>query len=353
MSSADTPLRLMLIADPGVATRRIHKITERFSAEARELLIKDLEVVVETRSVRINTDGTLDIAAIGELDAEHLDADAVLVLTEVPRHDERRPLVAEIFPKNRTAIVSFPTLGIWATKRRIREIFLDCLLRLLPDQHGPVGKKYTQRWARWQSAESDQHLRMFAHTLTGDPRTVLGMTVANEPIRTAPKLSGALAAASAVGAFGIFYYSIWQMADALSTLRLLSIGLAVILSMAAWLIYTNGLWDKPTDRHLARVVMLYNGSTVLTLLVAVTMLYLALVVAIFVGAVVVIDPDFLAELIGEEVDVFNYLDIAWLSAAMGVVAGAIGSTFDSNMDVRRITHGQRELQRRYSEEDSA
>lgn len=99
--------------------------------------------------------------------------------------------------------------------------------------------------------------------------------------------------------------------------------------------------------------MLYNSSTVLTLLVAVAVLHLALVVAIFVGAVVVIEPDFPTQLIGEEVDVFNYLDIAWLSAAMGVVTGAIGSTFDSNMDVRRITHGQRELQRRYSEEDSA
>ncbi|WP_218220358.1 hypothetical protein [Nesterenkonia sp. Act20] len=353
MSSSDTPLRVMLIADPGVAARRIHKITDQFTDEVKDVMTKDVEVVVETRSVRISPDGTLDITAIGELDAEHLDADAVLVLTEVPRYEEGNPLVAEIYSEKRTAIISFPTLGVWATKRRIREIFMDCLLRLLPAEHRPVGEKYTQRWTEWRSTDQGDKHRLFAHTMTGDPRTILGMTVANEPLRTAPKLSGALAAASAMGAFGIFYYSIWEMADALSTVRLLSIGAAVILSMTAWLIFTNGLWDKPSSRHPGRVVMLYNGSTVMTLLVAVGVLYLALVVGIFLGALVVIDPDFLAELIGEDVDIFNYLDIAWLSAAMGVVAGAIGSTFDSNMDVRRITHGQREFQRRYSEEDLA
>lgn len=71
------------------------------------------------------------------------------------------------------------------------------------------------------------------------------------------------------------------------------------------------------------------------------MLYVALVVTILIGALVVIDPDFLADLIGSEISFFNYLDIAWLSAAMGVVAGAVGSTFDSSMDIRRITNGQR------------
>ncbi|MCH8570238.1 hypothetical protein LSI54_02490 [Nesterenkonia sp. AY15] len=351
MSSSDTPIRVMLVADPGVAARRIRKIEAVFTAEAREVLADDVTVEIETRSVRISPDGTLDIKALGELDAEHLDADAVLMLTEVPRHDEGRPLVAEIFAENRTAIISYPTLGIWATKRRIREIFMDCLLRLLPDSHGPLQEKYKQRWTHWRPAEGKERHRLFARSGTGDLRTILGMTVANDPFRTAPKLSGALAGAAAVGAFGIFYYSIWQMADALSTARLLSIGVTAILSMVVWLIFTNRLWDKPTNRHLARVVWLYNGSTVLTLLIAVSVLYTALVVTILIGALVVIDPDFLAELIGNEISFFNYLDIAWLSAAMGVVAGAVGSTFDSSMDIRRITHGQRESQRRYSEEE--
>lgn len=351
MSSSDTPFRVMLIADPGVAARRVAGIAEAFTGQAREALTGEVDVEVETRSVRINRDGSLDVTVIGELDPDHLDADAVLVLTEVPRHDQGRPLVAEIFTKHRTAIVSLPTLGVWSTKRKIREIFLDALLQLLPEAHHGLSRKHQQRWDRWHSTEEGDRHRLFAHPGVGDLRTALGMTAANDPWRTAPKLSGALAAASAVGAFGIFYNSIWQMADALSSARLISIGILVIVTMVAWLIVTNRLWDKPTSENITRVVMLYNGSKVLTLLAAVAMLYLALVVGIFIGALVVIEPGFMSELLGEDVTLVNYLDIAWLSAAMGVIAGAVGSAFDPSMDIRRITHGQRELQRRYSAEE--
>ncbi|MBE1514423.1 hypothetical protein [Nesterenkonia halotolerans] len=174
--------------------------------------------------------------------------------------------------------------------------------------------------------------------------------MANNPWRTAPKLSRALAAASATGAFGIFYGSVWEMSHALSLSRLLMIAGTAIVSMVVWLIVMNGLWDKPRHQRLRRVVALYNGSTVLTLLICVAMLYLVLVALILSGAMVVIEPGFLGETLDAEVSFTNYLDIAWLSAAMGVIAGAIGSTFDSSTNVRQLTHGQRERQRRHDEE---
>lgn len=101
----------MLLADPGVAARRIKKIEEAFLAEACDVFVDEVTVEIEMRSLRITPEGSLDIEALRELDADHLDADAVM-LTEVPRHVEGRPLVAEILPKNRTAVVSYPTLGV-------------------------------------------------------------------------------------------------------------------------------------------------------------------------------------------------------------------------------------------------
>lgn len=72
---------------------------------------------------------------------------------------------------------------------------------------------------------------------------------------------------------------------------------------------------------------------------------------IFLSAVIVIDPDYLAVTLQQDASVVRYLDIAWLSAAMGVVAGALGSSFDEDADLRTLTHGQRERQRRYTEEE--
>ncbi len=67
------------------------------------------------------------------------------------------------------------------------------------------------------------------------------MTMANEPLRMARRLSRAMAAAAATGAFGIFYSSIWQMSHHLSTARLISIGAIAIAVMVGWLTTINRL----------------------------------------------------------------------------------------------------------------
>ena len=48
-----------------------------------------------------------------------------------------------------------------------------------------------------------------------------------------------------------------------------------MVAMVLWLIISNALWDSPKRANLARVVLLYNLSTVMTLVVCVLGLYLA------------------------------------------------------------------------------
>ena len=62
-------------------------------------------------------------------------------------------------------------------------------------------------------------------------------------------------------------------------------------------------------------------------------------------ALLLIDPEFMTQEIGEDAAFLNYIDIAWLSASMGVVAGAIGSNFDDDADLKNLTQGSREAQR--------
>lgn len=349
MSTSVNTFRIMLLADPGLPTRRVNSIQESFSAEARRLIGDEVSVYSETRMLKIRPDDTLDLSAVREIDDENEDADAVIMLTEIPRHTKGHPLISEIFPEQNIAIVSCPTLGAWATKRRIQKVFTGSLLRLLPEGTGPDPEKYDARWSRWQDTERGAALGLFAHTFTGGPRTVLGMVLGNDPMRAVPKLSSALAAGAATGAFGIFYSSIWQMADALSSARLLLVGLAAVATMIFWLILRDGLWDRPKNRSLATVVTLYNGSTVITLLFCIMVLYLFLVLAIFLGALVIIDAEYMSTVIGREAELSTYLHIAWFSAGLGVFAGAIGSSFDSGVDLRRLTHGQRERQRQYTQ----
>jgi len=230
---------------------------------------------------------------------------------------------------------------------------MACTVRLKPTSEPRDPSMFDRSWLRWaQSPDSNDHSTLRARRFTGGLRTVLGMVAGNEPVKTAPRLSSALAAAAATGAFGIFYNSIWVMSTYLSTPRLIGVGLLAIAAMTAWLIASNGLWDSPERENLARVVLLYNLSTVVTLTFVITGLYLLLVVLILVAGVIVIDPGFMESVIGHPPGVGGYLDVAWLSAAMGVVAGALGSSFDQRTDLKMLTHGQRERQRKYTEEAS-
>ncbi|WP_343068450.1 hypothetical protein [Brachybacterium halotolerans] len=311
-----------------------------------------MELHTRTAMLRLRPDNSLDLSDAVQLAEEYERPDVVLLLTEIPRLTDGRPLIAEIFPDEQVAVISCPTLGAFASRRRILDTLMDCILRMKPTGEPRDPSPFGRSWLHWSDAEeAGAHSTLHANPAVGGVRTVLGMVAGNEPRKTAPRLSSALAAASATGAFGIFYSSIWAMSTYLSTPRLLSIGVLAIGAMVVWLIVSNALWDSPKRSSLARVVLLYNLSTVMTLLVCVVALYLALVLLILAGGLIAISPDYMATIIGETPTFATYLDIAWLSAAMGVVAGALGSSFDRETNLRTLTHGQRERQRRYTEEN--
>lgn len=351
------PATVILAVEPGHPRRHVTAVRRSIEDRLRERCHREVEVTVREQALGIRPDNTLDLASAGRIDGENDGADAVVVVTEIPRRSEGRPLVAEVVASHRVAVVSLPTLGLVGVRSRLGALLVDLAEDLLgagADDEGGGRPERPHRSAggRWGTTRGDAHPVLRAPRGLGGLRTVLGMVAANEPARTAPRLSGALAAAAATGAFGIFYNSIWVMADRLSAARLALVAVLAVVSMVAWLVVRNRLWDRPVRSRLATVVLLYNLSTVVTLTFVITGLYLLLVVLILVAGVIVIDPGFMESVIGHPPGVGGYLDVAWLSAAMGVVAGGLGSGFDSETDLRRLTHGARERQRKYTEEDA-
>lgn len=338
------PLLVTVVADPGLPTRRVQAIEDDLREDLESWFDRPVQVELHSRAVLLLPDNSLELDAIAGL-ASQTEADVTLLVTEIPRHTFGKPLVAELREDLGLAIVSCPTFGVWRSRARLRRLLLACAVRSLPEVEGRDATTLDHRWTGWTEGGHGSSTALHATTITATPRLVMGMTAANEPLKTASRLSSALAAAAATGAFGIFYHSIWQMAAALSTARLAFIAVAAVVVMTAWLVVSNGLWDRARLEKVRKMVGLYNLSTLLTLVFCVVSLYVLLVVLIFLGAVVVIDPDFMGTVLGFDSSIGNYLEIAWLSAAMGVVAGALGSSFDSDTEVRDLTHGQRERQR--------
>ncbi|WP_200811083.1 hypothetical protein [Demequina sp. NBRC 110057] len=338
-------LAIVIAADPGLPSRRAAAIQDDVRALLADLYQCDVRVSTTTSTLRTLPHGDIDTATASAIADDYERCDAVVVLTEVPRRTRGQPLVAEAFPDESLVVISCPTLGAWATRARIQRVLVDSVTRVVGDP--PAGQEPPRRlrWSGWSERASRGSLTLHADTVTGAPRLVMGMVAANEPARTAPRLSGALAAATATGAFGVFYSSIWQMAAALSPQRLAVIAVMAMVAMVAWLMVSNRLWDRRERARLATVILLYNLSTVLTLALVVAALFVVLFVVILGASALVIDPGFMGQVLGEDATVGSYVRLALLAASMGVVAGALGSNFDSDTDLRQLTHGQRERAR--------
>lgn len=351
-AETDHGARILVITDPGLPLRRFKAVQERFETRLEERFGEPVRVHVHDTLVETRPDGSLRLDSAAAFREQFESIDGVLVLTEMPRYSAGRLLVAEAYPDDDVAANFWPTLGILASKRKIVDVLTNCALRLITGaERSEDAPRTVGRRSQWTPSSTDEALELRARPVTGMAQTVISMVVTNAPWRTARELSGALAAASAAGAFGIFYSSIWQMSADLPMARLLAIGLLAIATMTGWLIFSNGLWDDPIHGAKTGPTFIYNLSTAATLFVCVLALYAVLVVLILLGSLMIITPRFMSTIIQEPADRSNYLSIAWLSAAMGVVAGGLGATFDSSTDLRQLTHASRERTREREDKD--
>jgi uncharacterized membrane protein YozB (DUF420 family) len=256
------------------------------------------------------------------------------------------------------AVISLPALGLARLRGRVLDTIVQVVRRLHDGQPAPVddgpraGELRGTAPARRvpvtpeKVADRDDSESFVALAgVRGRLRLLSGMVRTNRPWRLVPSLSRALAAAAATAAFGIFYSSIWSMAAALSPLRLATISVVAIGAMVAWMVVQNGLWDRPRGRRARERAVLYNAATVLTLFVGVTCMYVLLFGMTLLAGVAVIDAGYLETVLGHPVDAGDYLALTWLSTSMGTVAGALGSSVESEEAVRRATYGRRELER--------
>lgn len=344
-----------VIADPG--------LPYSFALSLKESLPKtlgadldssvDWKVQVSELSLPLNEEGDVEINSHSLQIRETSKWDYLLYLTDLPKYVNGEPLTASVNVGSSSAVIVLPALGIVRRKRlrRAAEQALATLHRVVDpylheDGRSPVGVDPLSVERRTEAATVDEDAVETAKGLRGRMLLLGGMIRSNRPWLLIPRLSSALAAALAAGAFGVFYTSIWSMADYVPTRRLIIISLLAVLIMGSWLIMHNRLWERPRgSRHREKRVM-YNLATILTVLLAVVMMYVALFTIILAGALIIIDPRFLALQLDQEIGFREYLNLSWLSASLGIVAGAVGSSFDDEESVRKATFSAREYERR-------
>jgi hypothetical protein len=281
--------------------------------------------------------------------------DAAICLTDVPLRDGARPLVATVDRRDKVTVVNIPALGATLLKPRVRRA-ANALIGDIADEvlDGPNplrARRPTEVLApihRETSPDARADVRYVMPAGLGHVRLLSGMVRANRPWRAFSRLSSAVVAAFGTGAYALLSVTIWQLSGRLSWPRLGAIMACAVAAMVVWLIIGHDLWEKPRDGKRLKDAALYNAATALTLGIAVLCGYAALFVLLFGVAALLIEGGVFRSNAGHDAGIGAYAALAWLGAAVGTVAGALGSKLESVDAVRRAAYGHNQCRRQES-----
>lgn len=355
MGLQENPTRTVgLIADPGIADAMANRVAQRLEGVLEKLEEHEVqwEVQVSPFSLPLGDSGRVDLGSKAPALRGKHGWDYIIYLTDAPHYVQRRPVRSVIAPETASAVLSMPSLGL-VRPRTVAKALAE-LVRELATGHQPappptpLGRAMSVH-ASQQDADNEQNRITSIEGLRGRLLLIAGMVRSNRPWKLVPRLTSAMAGAIATGAFGVFYTSIWSMADYLSNQRLALISVSSILILTVWLLLHNRLWESPKGARRRERLVVYNAATVLTVGFAAAAMYLLMFLALLAASLIVIDQEYLAYQLRHGVAFADYVNLAWLASSLGTMGGAIGSSFDEVGEVQRATFSQREYERRNME----
>jgi hypothetical protein len=316
------------------------------------------------------------------------DCDLTICMTDLPlRTNKLWPIVAAVSTARKTAVLSMPPLGVTLLRRRAREAMVQ-LVKELYEGSPELGQESEERDdqgmgtgtnagdARHPGSRADPlirrrlsevvapirrdtpvekdaediDVRFVSPTVRGHLRLLAGMVLANRPWRLFSTMKSALGAAFATGAYALVTPSVWQIGDSLGWVRLLVLMILALVAMVVWIIVAHNLWEKTAEREVRDQVALYNAATALTITVAVLFSYTVLFVLILVVASIFVPISFFQSILQHSVGPSDYMRLAWITASLATVAGALGSGVEDEETVREATYGYRQRRRNWPDD---
>lgn len=357
--------RLGLIADPDVPEQVAGYLAESLPGHRDDA--HEWSVQVEVDPVTAGKNSTAEMLEASDDRRKRHGWDYAICVTDLPVRDEQfRPVLAEADLDHHVGLVSLPALGATQPYRRARQVLQQLLDELTAParataaqaggdsarpRHGLkspltelLGPIHRENITDYGAAD----IRYRATRTRGRARLLAGMVRTNRPWRLIFGLSSAMAAALATSAFGLSSSTIWQIADRLGGTRQVVAAFASVALLTGWLITAHHLWEVRSRArdHDRELVVLYNCSTVLTLITGVGCMYVLLLAVNIAVASFLLPATLLPSVLGHPVGWTTYLSLAWGFTTMGVVAGALGSSLETDEAVRQAAYGYREEQRR-------
>jgi hypothetical protein len=341
-----------LVADPELPTEIAKDLAEQLPELLRDRIDAQTGWVVSVRReplpVHQRPRGLIE--AISRL-LESEDWDLSICLTDLPLQVDGRSVVAEASLDRHVGFISLPALGPAQAHERTRDVIVRLVEELLAE-----GEQSAEAARRAVSTGTVSHsdvrrdvdgsrVRFVAAPWRGTGRLLAGMVRANRPWRLVLGLLSSLTAAVATSALANLNVTVWRVASALGTPRLIVLTVASLGGMVVWLLVIHKLWRRPSAHMTQRQATLFNLTTVFTLLIGVATLYAGLFVFNLITGLLVVASGPLRGALGHPAEVADYVRLAWFVSSVATVGGALGSGLESNAAVRAAAY-------RYQAEES-
>ena len=264
------------------------------------------------------------------------DWDLAVVLTDSPLRDGHRTLAVVTSPVHGVGLVSVPALGPVRVQRRAEETVVGVVTTLLgaeAEGRSP-DRRLRQLAADTKDHPGDNAVEFAARVLGGNLWVLLGMVRANRPWRLALRLSRSLTVAAASGVAALVTSDLWSLSASYGSLRLTGLGVLSVGALTLALVLGGGLWERARHRREREQVVLFNLATLATVVIGVLVYYLALFVLAWLGALLLVPGSVYATSVGTALGAAEYGRLAWLTATIATVGGALGAGLEDYDDVR-------------------
>lgn len=353
-----TDITVGLIPAPGMPRTMIDKIIDDLSDAAHEYIDRNCifkfesEVSILASSSEYINETIHRMVKIKEKN----NWDYVIGVTDLPSLSNNRAVVSEFDSQKLVSLLSLPALGCFYVKRKLKRMVihhLEYLYKYKQDStsfsSGNLSSPTVMNISRETPIEDNESTNRYIikSYIMGWLKIILGMTYINSPWSVVTNFKTLVSLAFATGTYIAIFSTPWELSLDYKPWRLIILMIFSVIGMVFWLIYAHKLWQKSSAKTAAHYRWLYNLTTFTTLLFVTVANYGILFILLTISISMFVPPEIFNDWTqaNENFTVMNYINLIWFTTSLGMLAGALGSTAESEDKIRNVTYSYRQSYR--------
>ncbi|MFC4985920.1 5,10-methylene-tetrahydrofolate dehydrogenase [Salinicoccus siamensis] len=353
-----------IVAAPGAPDELARKIKEELPEVLSEEFEDDHEWEVGVHVDPLTSYAELTKELFQKTDQYYQDSDwdYTIFITDLPLYHNESIIGIDINEATEVGLVSLPAYGWPPNKQSVLETIVTLItsvqakndkestdsneenrrnLKRIFNRYFKFNKLHYEK-SHNDATDSEHSIYQMKNNLRGYLRLISGMAWANNPLNMMLVLSSVVALAFATGSFSMVFSTMWSLSDLFSIWRMIAVSIFALASMLVWIIISHDLWERLEEGEDKRFLKLYNGATVVTLIISLVFYFTVLYLMFLTGSLVLLPPDFIIRNIGlEQIDIRFYLKLAWFATSLSTVVAAIGAGVQDENIMKESTYGYR------------